>query len=266
MFLLVGSFVTACADEATGPGRPDFRTLYGCETDPECSGGGGGGGGTGTSDPNPAAPGYWMGSTVTPATCISPTGVGINDADDDALHDYCENLLAWQFRPALTFSAYDCDIGMEPYWGAKAFPNQGNLVRIAYLFSYYQDCGLQDPSLLESAACTFGVIAVRLVTFNSTDPVTVVQNALCEGHAGDSEFLIVDLRYDEPSQHWYLAQAFFSAHFPSDNSKRVGTAGVEGGWCSIIRSSTVSNAIGWPGINSLAGTFTHGALGRRITT
>jgi hypothetical protein len=226
MIFVVGSLLVACRYDVVGPQHPDFTTYYGCETDPNCSGGGGGGFGT---DPNPSAPGYWMGTTVTPATCVSLTGAGINDVDDDATNDYCEELLAWKFRPGLVFSDYDCNVGMEPYWAAKAFPNQGNLIRIAYLFSYYQDCGLQDPSLLQSVGCTVAVTGVRLFTFNSTDAVAATENKICDGHAGDSEFLTVDLRYDAASQHWYVAEAFFSAHFPSSNSQRVGTAGIDYG-------------------------------------
>lgn len=222
---VVGSLLVACHADTVGP-RPDFMTYYGCETDPNCNGGGGGGGGFAT-DPNPSAPGYWMGTTVTPATCISPTGAGINDTDDDGTNDYCEELLAFKFRPALVFSALDCNLGMEPYWAAKAFPNQGNLIRVAYLFSYYQDCGLQDPSLLASIGCTGAVTVVRLATFNSTDAVAATEDELCNGHAGDSEFLTVDLRYDATSQHWYVAQALFSAHYPSGNSARPSTAGID---------------------------------------
>jgi hypothetical protein len=168
------------ADRASGPGEPDYKTAYGCEMDPACN--------RTMRDPNPAAPGYWMGTTVTPARCISVTGAGINDLDDDALHDPCEDLLAFRFRPALRSSVYDCDMGMEPYWAAKAFPNRG-VVRIAYLFSYYSDCGVPGCSV-----------------------------APCSGHQGDSEFITVDLRYDAAAEHWYVSQAFYAAHWLTEGN------------------------------------------------
>jgi hypothetical protein len=194
--------------------------------DPECSGGGGGGGGA--TDPNSLAPGYWMGTTVTPATCISPTGDGISDGDDDALSDYCENLLASRFRPALRFSVYDCDVGMEPYWAAKAFPNQGNVVRIAYLFSYYWDCGVPPSSEFEcSLASNLGMVLIQIVSLNLAPlPITPAQ---CGGHQGDSEFITLDLRFDASSQHWYVSQAFFAAHWltSGNSSERVAGGNLE---------------------------------------
>ena len=224
----------ACTD--TGRDAPfgvQAMTYYGCETNPECSGGGGGGGGGGfATDPNPAAAGYWMGTTVTPSTCISASGAGINDADYDGLSDYCENLLAWKFRPALTFSAYDCNTGMEPYWAAKVFPDQGNVVRVAYLFSYYWDCGSPETF---SLLCTgqrllgnFGTL-VGLLPAYSIGPLPVSDEDLCASHQGDSEFLLVDLAYDGPSQHWFVQRAFFSAHWSSDgdHSRWTATAGLE---------------------------------------
>ncbi len=200
----------ACRDDVAGPTRPSYMTYYGCEMDPACSGGGGGGGGGGgfATDPNPSAAGYWMGTTVTPSTCISPTGTNINDVDYDGLNDYCENLLAMRFRPALTFSAYDCKTGMEPYWAAKVFPNQGNTVRIAYLLSYYLDCGLQDPR------------------FFPDDPGCAIF-ADCGPHHGDSEFITEDLHFDSVSQHWYVYRAFLSAHWGlSSGAGPVSTAGL----------------------------------------
>ncbi len=222
-----------CTDNGPVAPRPEAMTYYGCETDPNCSGGGGGGGGGGfASDPNPAAAGYWMGTTVTPSTCISLSGAGINDADYDALNDYCENLLAWKFRPAMTFSAYDCNTGMEPYWAAKVFPNQGNIVRIAYLFSYYWDCGAPDK---DSFLCTLQRLGGNLGTLVGLLPdysigiIPVSSEDLCASHQGDSEFVLEDLAYDATSQHWYVKRTFFSAHWGTDgdHSRWTGTSGLE---------------------------------------
>src|SRR6266496_1732827 len=222
-----------CTDNGPVAPRPEAMTYYGCETDPNCSGGGGGGGGGGfASDPHPAAAGYWMGTTVTPSTCISLSGAGINDADYDALNDYCENLLAWKFRPAMTFSAYDCNTGMEPYWAAKVFPNQGNIVRIAYLFSYYWDCGAPDK---DSFLCTLQRLGGNLGTLVGLLPdysigiIPVSSEDLCASHQGDSEFVLEDLAYDATSQHWYVKRTFFSAHWGTDgdHSRWTGTSGLE---------------------------------------
>lgn len=231
---LSATFPVGCRDGgATDPNAISAMTYYGCETDPNCSGGGGGGGGGGfASDPNPPAPGYWMGTTVTPSTCISPTGAGINDADYDGLSDYCESLLALKFRPALTVSAYDCDAGMEPYWAAKVFPNQGNVVRLIYLFSYYRDCGAPDSFSLTCTAQQFagnlGTLVGLLPDFY-VGPIPISSEDLCAGHQGDSEFMIEDLKYDAANQHWYVARAFFSAHWRTDgdHSRWTSTAGLE---------------------------------------
>jgi len=218
--LIAAALTTAaCSDVSGPPDIPRFRTLYGCEIDPACSGGGGGGGGGGgASDPNAGAPGYWMGSTVTPTACISVTGAGISDGDDDALADYCETYLSERFRPALKFSVYDCDIGMEPYWAAKAFPNQGNVVRIAYLFSYYRDCGVPPSSSFECRlAATVGSVIVAIGEIATIGQLNIqISPARCEGHQGDSEFIIVDLRFDDVNQHWYVSQAFYAAHWMSE--------------------------------------------------
>ena len=229
---------------ATQSCRVEQLTTVGCETNPDCNTGGGGGGGGGGSgggtlptDPNPAAPGYWMGSTVTPATCISAYGIGIADADQDDMDDHCEALLALQFRPAMRFSTYDCDTGMEPYFAAKAFPNEGNVVRIAYLFSYYEDCGLPDPPphdaedglITGQDVCGLTVNAGQFFGLNGV-LFSVSDDGLCNGHAGDSEFLIEDLRYDPTSSHWYLARGYFSAHWPGN---------LLGSWSSDVTTSQI---------------------------
>jgi hypothetical protein len=229
----VAAACVACRDAGpVSPTPPQAMTYYGCETDPTCSGGGGGGGGGFATDPNPSAVGYWMGTTVTPSTCISPSGAGISDADYDGLSDYCESLLAAKFRPALTLSAYDCNPGMEPYWAAKVFPNEGNVVRVAYLFSYYEDCGAPDTysigCTLLHAVGNLGTLAGLLPTY-SVGPLVVSSEDLCAGHQGDSEFVLEDLAFDGASQHWYVRRTFFSAHWRTDgdHSRWTATSGLE---------------------------------------
>lgn len=215
--IAVALLTLSCRD-ATEP-SPNFRTVLGCEMDPACGGGGGGGGsggGSGTYDPDSSAPGYWMGSTVTPAACISITGAGISDRDDDALADHCETYLGEQFRPSLRISVIDCDAGMEPYWAAKAFPDQGNVVRIAYLFSYYRDCGVAPSSGAECTALHAGETFVVRIGLAAVLNLPFSAEPRCDGHQGDSEFITVDLRYNGTSQHWYVASAFYAAHFATD--------------------------------------------------
>jgi hypothetical protein len=176
------------------------------------------------SDPSPSSPGYWTGSTITWSTCVSPTGAGISDGDHDALSDYCEDFLAQRFRPLLVVSPHDCDIGMEPYWAAKAFPNK-KTVRVAYLFSYYKDCGPQSfPS-----SCNAVQIATTFVTaLTKTFGITI--HDPCDGHQGDSEFVTVDLQYNATTQHWYVTSAYFSAHWMEalfDRSRRAGYGQLE---------------------------------------
>jgi hypothetical protein len=163
--------------------------------DPEkgsCGGGGGGGGGT-VSDPNPTAAGIWLGYNTGPSRCYSATGAGINDADLDRFDDWCEQLIMNAFRPLMRFSPYDCNVGMEPRWSAKYFPQQQR-ARVGYWFSYYKDCGNQD----------------------SVCGLSHPWGAICFGHQGDTEFVIADLSFDVASQHWRVEKAFLSAHYGAD--------------------------------------------------
>lgn len=230
----------ACSDPqgaSTGPStsvgeepQPN-QTQYWCETHwEECHGGEDP---PGPTDPNPSAAGYWLGTTVTPAVCVSATGAGINDIDHDGMDDTCEERLAEVFRPTLNLapSNYDCDAGKEPYWVAKPFPGQGNVVRVMYLLAYYRDCG-SDGSIIITAAQWFGSVQslnnllpnLVHIVFGTDDPTA--------GHSGDSEFIVVDLLYDETSQHWSVTGMFTSAHYHTnaDGSRwAYGPHGIEWG-------------------------------------
>jgi hypothetical protein len=229
-FAAVLLLMMACRD-ASGPDRTVGPPLL-QECQPEngsCGGGGGGDGGI--TDPNPSAPGYFGGTLYAPAACFSATGAGINDADYDGMSDFCEQRLAALFAPAFATApaSYDCDRGMEPYWSAKYFPARGNVVRIAYLFSYYRDCG-SSGTILSALGSFIGTV----FTFNglfpdySLGPIPISSADQTESHSGDSEFLIVDLRWDAASMHWYLSRAFLSAHFgtAADGSRSVSTSGI----------------------------------------
>jgi hypothetical protein len=86
-------------------------------------------------DPNPRAPGVFLGSGVTPDNCIMG---GYTDADQDGLGDLCEEQLSYAFLPELYYYSGD-DVRREPYWVARGL--NGDRVRIGYLFSYYRDLG-----------------------------------------------------------------------------------------------------------------------------
>lgn len=114
------------------------------------------------------------------------------DVDQDYLSDECEYRLAWAFAPDIMLSSRDPCPGGEPYWAAKYFDDPasfgwGRFVRVAYLLSYYADCG-------------------------------------AGGHNGDSEFLDVQVTYNPGTQHWELQQLFTSAHFLALNSNSTWTS------------------------------------------
>ncbi len=160
-----------------------------------CGGGGGGGGGGGdpgypTSDPDPNAPGIWVGINMGLSRCYSPTGANINDADMDRFDDWCEKWIAYDFRPALRPNYYDCDLRMEPAWSVKYLPASG-IIRVGYWLSYYNDCGNQ----------------------HAWECGTSVGANFCRGHDGDSEFIVADLRYNLATDHYLVQRAFMSAHY-----------------------------------------------------
>jgi len=186
LFLLI-----ACRSD--GPSTTEPISAMQCLPETCGSGGGGGGGGGGgypTSDPDPSAPGIWVGINMGLSRCYSPTGAGINDVDQDRLDDWCEKWIAYDFRPSLRPSYYDCDLRSEPAWGVKYLPASG-IIRVGYWLSYYNDCGS------DAWECNWS-------GWWQTE---------CMGHDGDSEFIVVDLRYNAPTDHYVLQRAFMSAHY-----------------------------------------------------
>jgi hypothetical protein len=143
------------------------------------------GGGVGSvvvvpGDPSPGAPGIWLGNAYSAQSCYADYNYPITDSDHDWLDDECEFQLARAFAPAMAISPGDYCPGGEPYWTAKYFDNQqpynwGAFVRIGYMPGYYQDCG-----------------------------------AL--GHAGDSEFMMLAVKYNTTTRHWEAWEAYMSAH------------------------------------------------------
>jgi hypothetical protein len=138
------------------------------------------------NDPSPGAPGIWLGDTLAGRWCYADYNSFVTDADHDWLDDDCEFQLAKAFAPVLQADPNDpCLLG-EPYWAAKYFNDPGTgwgeFVRIAYLPSYYRDCGLSD------------------------------------GHTGDSEMLMIAIRHNPSTRHWEFYQAWLSAHTGTPNA------------------------------------------------
>jgi hypothetical protein len=134
-------------------------------------------------DPSSGEDGIWL--ALHPQDCYQPyyvSGTSHPDADADGLDDRCELRLAQAFAPMLRFSdpgIEQCP-GGEAYWAAKYFDNipeivTGDFVRIAYLMSYYHDCG-----------------------------------AL--GHKGDAELIQLTVAWVRATKHWVLINGWISAH------------------------------------------------------
>lgn len=119
-------------------------------------------------DSYPTKPGVFLGSGVTPETCVNG---GYTDADQDGLGDFCEEQLSYAFRPELYHSSAD-NVGREPYWVARVLDE--DRVRIGYLLSYYRDEGC--PAWVCHLPCP------------TCDPSAA-------GHNGDSEGIYLDLYY-----------------------------------------------------------------------
>ncbi len=146
-------------------------------------------------DSFPDSVGVFIDYETTPDAC---TGDDIDDVDGDGLADFCEERIADAFMPVLEYSSYDADYELissdnvldgEPAYAIKPVYVSGRLVvRIMYMFSYYVDggtgyCG--DFDLPESLTC---------------------------GHWGDSEAIVLDVRYEPTFHHWVLDKAAYSQH------------------------------------------------------
>jgi hypothetical protein len=221
-FIAIG--MTACGPDDREAVAPSFQTNEWCDTHPiECP--------DGIPDPNPAAPGYYVGANITAANCFSPSGAGITDFDKDGMADNCEQVLAQAFRPMLSLAtpSFDCET-KEPYWAVKYFPAKSSVVRIAYLFAYRKDCGTASfASKLLGAL--FNVITLNgaINNFARSFNIAISADDPGEGHTGDSEFALVDVRYNSDTGHWYLVRVKLSAHYgtPVDGSATVSASGVQ---------------------------------------
>lgn len=119
--------------------------------------------------------------------CAQPIAA---DSDADALSDACERILAEKFAPTLIVRAGGCNwdaVNVRP-GGGYFFAVQpvDSVIRIAYLPAYFQDCGW------DGAKCW-------------------IPGVDCSPHAGDSEFIVVEVIPNDSSM-WSVSGVFLSAH------------------------------------------------------
>lgn len=144
------------------------------------------------TDPSPSSPGIFLTSSTTPAKCEEGP---MNDSDVDGLSDDCETRLAAAFAPELYTSGILDNTGRESRWAARLL--QSGTIRVMYLLSYYNDAGSTF------VGCPF----------SPSD---------CAPHSGDSEWNLLDIKYNATTHHWVLNSAEYSQH---DGSTTYGSGG-----------------------------------------
>lgn len=145
-------------------------------------------------DPDPEAVGYFLPGTRNQWLYCAD---GNADFDQDGLDDACEYTLALTFAPELSFGLGD-DVNREPRWAVQWLDGDpgSRTVRIAYLHSYWMDMG--DGGTSTNPCGWWGVGPGNLED--------------CGGHAGDSEWIWLDVTYNLVTKHWYVSDAKYSAH------------------------------------------------------
>lgn len=141
--------------------------------------------------PNVAAPAIGVATTWTSDACRTPR----SDHDVDGIDDGCEVALAQAFAPELIVDRLDCSwvdsVQPQRLGGGYLFAVQdapdGRAMRIAYLPAYFRDCGW------EGLPC-------------------VTRGDGCSAHPGDSEIIVVQMRYDPGTRRWAADAIFLSAH------------------------------------------------------
>jgi hypothetical protein len=171
-------------------------------------------------DPDSTAPGYFLPGLENQWTHCADGDV---DGDLDGLDDGCEFTLALTFRPELSIVYFDY-ASREPRWAAEWLNSDAatRTVRIAYLLGYWIDPGDGGTSGILCGLNPLG------------NP--------CKGHIGDSEWIRLDVTYDEASQHWYLADAKYSAHTWHVDFDRH----TKSGWLYVSSSSDGGGPIWYP--------------------
>jgi hypothetical protein len=128
---------------------------------------------------------------INPSVCADT--ISYSDSDHDGMNDQCEEKLAEAFAPFLLQSRvppfFDVASGRSigDYYHAVRAPkcnaNGCDDIRIAYMMAYYFDGGTDGGS-----------------------------GTLDGGHNGDSEFIMIDVRYDAPTTRYVARSVFLSAH------------------------------------------------------
>lgn len=114
------------------------------------------------------------------------------DTDSDGVDDNCELAVAAAFAPLLVVNPSGCnwDTTVKPprLGGGYLFAVQrvGDAVRVAYLPAYFRDCGWSGVKC-------------------------ALPGVDCEGHAGDSEMIALDIVVDG-AERWRTTRVFLSAH------------------------------------------------------
>jgi hypothetical protein len=132
-------------------------------------------------DPDPDAPGYFIGLDYNMDQCRQS-----NDFDDDGFDDNCEYRIARRFAPMLATHPGDY-VSREPYWAATYVadtPTPGTQpgIKVMALFGYHADYGTDLPFPFEMT------------------------------HSGDSEFVVLWITYHSQSKHWMTNFAFYASH------------------------------------------------------
>jgi len=166
-------------------------------------------------DPSPGSAGLWLGATVKPANCFAWLSASVvSDGDQDWLADHCETEIAKGFAPTLRYSYIDNCAAAEPYWAARAHTT--GVVRVAYMFGYYSDCGPYGS--------IFGIGS---------------------GHAGDSEMVTVEVHYNSSSQHWEFHRMWTSAHY---EQAVMGFSGDRSRWTAASGATFSKRALAHPSV------------------
>lgn len=131
-----------------------------------------------------------QGPTFTAPACVSN---GAQDQDGDGISDLCEFQLAQAVAPVLVIRTGGCSRQQgttpERLGGGYLFAVQrvDSVFRVAFLPAYFRDCGWSGVKCL-------------------------VPWVSCEGHNGDSEFIVVDVRHESADSQWRPQRMFLSAH------------------------------------------------------
>jgi hypothetical protein len=126
--------------------------------------------------PVPFQGGIQLAPDITMSDCTANLDV---DADHDGFRDECEYQLASAFRPLMHVSYLDGTLARDSYWAVRRDPAT-NRVHVFYALAYLRDGGTPNTGLFS--------------------------------HAGDSEFIIVQLHH-AGSGLWQMDAATLSAHW-----------------------------------------------------